>query len=96
VSEWGGGVSRCSAAPRQAVYKTHLDIVHVQRDEASALFSVAADRGVNSQPASQAATLPPSADTQDDAGLLRARPPACAPVSPRLARQAFLQPCRVD
>jgi len=55
---------------RQAVYKTHLDIVHVHRNEASALFSVSADRGVG---AAQPAGAPAPADAQGDAGLLRAR-----------------------
>ena len=60
----------------QAVYKNHIDIVHVHRDEASALFSVSTDRGVGAQGAAQPASQPASADAQDDAGL-RAR--ACVP-----------------
>ena len=64
----------------QAVYKNHIDIVHVHRDEASALFSVSTDRGVGSQGAAQSASQPQSADGQDDAGLLRAR--ACAAHAP--------------
>ena len=56
----------------QAVYKNHIDIVHVHRDEASALFSVSTDRGVGAQGAAQPASQPGSADAQDDAGL-RAR-----------------------
>ncbi len=58
------------APTRQAVYKTHLDIVHVHRNEASSLFSVSADRGVG---AAQPAGAPAPADAQGDAGLLRAR-----------------------
>lgn len=70
----------------QAVYKNHIDIVHVHRDEASALFSVSTDRGVGSQGAAQPASQPHSADAQDDAGL-RAR--ACAPHAlPRAALTA--------